>query len=170
NLYNEVINKDVSQLWNIYVVSQNLTIKDKYIEVPKEFMGATNGSSPSSLSPYKDGVNIISPLSNNIYYYSNGTLNLKYYLDFGALNCDFNYEFQKYDGLISSFVFNLRKTGATYYPNQFFEFENYLFFTFISNNEMYSVFYDKKTETAHVGFKYPKDDINDTLFGKAVGS
>lgn len=170
NLYNEIMNKGESQLWNVYVVDQDLKIKSKHLEVPKEFMGAMNGSLPSSLSPYKEGVNIVAPLSNYIYHYQNGIFKTKYYLDFGSLNCDFIEEFQKYYGMTSSFVFNLRKTGATYYPSQFFEFQNYLYFTFISNDEMYSVFYDKKSETAHVGFEYPIDDINDAIFGKAVGS
>jgi hypothetical protein len=35
---------------------------------------------------------------------------------------------------------------------------------------LYSVFYDKKNETAHVGIDYPLDDINDAIFEKAVGS
>lgn len=106
-------------------------------------MGATNGSLPSSLSPCEGDINIVSPLSNSIYHYRKGEFRTKYYLDFGPLNCDFVNEFRQYDGLTSSFVFNLRKTGATYYPNQFFEFKNYLYFTFISNDKVYSVFYDK---------------------------
>lgn len=170
NLYNDVMNKDESQLWNVYVVNKDLSIKNKYLEVPKELMGAINGSLPSSLSPYEGGVNIVSPLSNYIYHYRKGNFKTKYYLDFGSLNCDFINEFRQYNGLTSSFVFNLRKTGATYYPNQFFEFKNYLYFTFISNDQMHSVFYDKNGETSYVGIGYPDDDINNAIFGRAVGS
>ncbi|TCO08224.1 6-bladed beta-propeller [Natronoflexus pectinivorans] len=170
NLYNDLMNKDESQLWNVYVVNKDLNIKSKYLEVPKEFMGVMNGSSPSSLSPYKEGVNIVSPLSNYIYHYRKGEFRTKYYLDFGSLNCDFINEFRQYNGLASSFVFNLRKTGATYYSNQFFEFENHLYFTFISNDKMYSVIYDKLNEASHVGIGYPDDDINNAIFGRAVGN
>ena len=170
NLYNDVMNKDESQLWNVYVVNKDLSIKNKYLEVPKELMGAINGSLPSSLSPYEEGVNIVSPLIKYIYHYRKGEFRTKYYLDFGPLNCDFINEFRHYNGLTSSFVFNLRKTGATYYPNQFFEFKNYLYFTFISNDKMYSVFYDKNGETSYVGIGYPDDDINNAIFGRAVGS
>jgi hypothetical protein len=91
NLYNEIMNKDESQLWNVYVVNQELKFKSKHFEVPKEFMGAMNGSMPSSLSPYQEGVNIVAPLSNYIYHYQEGTFKTKYYLDFGTLNCDFHY-------------------------------------------------------------------------------
>ncbi|MGQ1947697.1 6-bladed beta-propeller [Geofilum sp. OHC36d9] len=170
NLHNTIINKDVTKLWNLYVTNSNLEITNKFLEVPKEFMGVMQGSLPSSLSPYKDGVNIVQPLSNYIYEYKKGELKTKYYLDFGSLNCDFLGEFRKDKGNPGSFLFRLRKTGATYYFSHFFEFNNYLYFTFLSGNEMYSTIYDKNQNIANVGKGYPIDDINDAIFGKTVGS
>lgn len=171
NLYNEVMNKNEIRLWNLYVVNSDLSVKDKYLEVPKKFMGVMHGSLPSSLSPFENGVNIYAPLSNYIYHYnSKGNFSTKYYLDFGSLNCNFLSKLLKDKGIKSSFVFRLRKTGATYYPNQLFEFKKYLYFTFISDDDMYSVFYDKENKSSHVTRGYPDDDINGAIFGRAVAS
>ncbi|NLV62742.1 MAG: 6-bladed beta-propeller [Clostridiaceae bacterium] len=171
NLYNEVMNKNETTLWNLYVVNPDLSIKEKHLEVTKEFMSVMNGSLPSSLSPCEDGVNIYAPLSNYIYHYNDrGEFSTKYYLDFGSLNCNFLSELHQYKGIKSSFAFNLRKTGATYYPNQLFEFKKYLYFTFISNDDMYSVYYDKENKSSHVTLGYPVDDINGAIFGRAVAS
>lgn len=169
NLHNNVINNDLTKLWNLYVADSNLKITNKFLEVPTEFMGVMQGSLPSSLSPYNDGLNIVQPLSNYIYSYRKGELTTKYYLDFGSLNCDFLTEIRKDKGHSGSFLFRLRKTGATYYPSQFFEFDNYLYFTFISDDKMFSALYDKKEAVAFVGKGYPVDDMNKAIFGKAVG-
>ncbi|TCO04414.1 6-bladed beta-propeller [Natronoflexus pectinivorans] len=169
NLYDRVLNADVKKRFNIFVLDRDYNTTHGFLEVSNEFMGVMHGSLPSSFSPYGGGVNVVAPLSNDIYHYKDGSLFKKYYLDFGPLNCDFLSELRKDQGDKGTFVFRLRNTGATYYPNQFFEFKNYMFFTFLSDNKMYSVFYDKKNETSHVSFEYPEDDIHDAIFGRAVG-
>jgi hypothetical protein len=170
SLYNEVMNKNASKLWNLYVTKADLSTKGKYLEVPKEFMGVMHSSIPCSLSPYNGGVNIVAPLSNYIYHYRKGEFTTKYYLNFGSLNCDFLNELRQYDGIKSSFFIHLKETGATYFPDNFFEFKNYLYFTFISKEKKYSVFYDKNNETPNIGLDRPVDDLNGAIFGRPVGS
>lgn len=168
-LYNDIMNVNEEKIFNVYITDEELNVKNSFLEIEDEFKGVTNGSGPSSLSLYKNGINIVSPLSYYIYNYTNGNFTTKYYMDFGALECNFKYELQRDKGIPSSFIFRLRKNGATYYLNQFFEFDNYIYFTFLSNDKMHSVIYDKNNEVPYVCISYPSDDINGAIFGKTVG-
>ncbi len=169
-LYNEGLNVNESKLSNLYIADDQLNIKQSFLKIDKEFKGVTNGSLPSSLSLYKNGVNIVSPLSYYVYNYTDGKFSTKYYMDFGSLESNFKYELRQLDEMQKgAFFFKFRDTGATYYINQFFEFDNYMFFTFLSNNKMYSVVYDKKHKVPYVTLNYPIDDINGAIFGKTVG-
>ncbi len=169
-LYNEGLNVNESTLSNLYITNEKLKVKDSFLKIDDEFKGVTNGSLPSSLSLYNNGVNIVSPLSYYVYNYSDGNFTTKYYMDFGSLECDFKYELGKLNEMQKgAFFFKFRDTGATYYINQFFEFDNYMFFTFLSDDKMYSVVYDKKHKLPYVTLDYPIDDINGAIFGKTVG-
>ncbi len=169
-LYNEGLNVNESTLSNLYITNEKLKVKDSFLKIDDEFKGVTNGSLPSSLSLYNNGVNIVSPLSYYVYNYSDGNFTTKYYMDFGSLECDFKYELGKLNEMQKgAFFFKFRETGATYYINQFFEFDNYMFFTFLSDDKMYSVVYDKKHKLPYVTLDYPIDDINGAIFGKTVG-
>jgi hypothetical protein len=167
NLFNNKLNANTSTLYNIYEFDSSLNEKGHYLEVPKLFKGITQGSVPSSLSLYEDGINIIQPLNNYIYYYNKGQVKKRFYLDFGSLKCDFKNELKQYKGNPSTFTLYLSGKNYSFSPERFFEFENMIYFDFNSKNKTYNVFYDKEKNRPHIGNKII-DDLNHGLFGTPI--
>lgn len=169
-MHNEILNKDITDLYSIYVYDENFALIDKHLKITNEFMGVSNGCLPSSIPTSANGWNILAPLWYHIYHLStNGKLTTRYYLDFGSLKCNIKEELLKDKGLITSFFLRLKKTGATYYPTYFFEMNDYLFFDFTSKEQYYTVFYDKINKVPYVSETSPVNDVTDAGFGKAVG-
>ncbi len=168
NLYNEVLNANVSDFCNIVVTDTLLEEKSRHLKVPNKFKGLIQGSAPSSLSIYNNTINITQPLSNVIYCYRDGIVEPRFKLDFGSLTCDFESELSQYNGNPSTFAPHLEEKNYSFPPDRFFEFNDLIYFDFTSNKEKYYVFYDKKRKTPDVGNAI-KDDIKRAIFGLPIG-